>query len=120
MGLGIPPDLGRALNLYGSAADLGMCAAQFNFGVMHLMGKGVAVNEDTGTKYIFLACQQGHTSALFIMGDLLYHGKAGLPRKPEEAEKFFQQAAAAGNPEAIEALVAYGMQQPPQPPQQQQ
>jgi len=106
---GIDPNPERALHFYGSAADLGLCSAQFNFGVMHLLGKGVAVNEDLGTKYIFLAGQQGHTGALYILGDLFYHGKAGLPKKRDEAEKYFQQAALGGNAEAAEALVRYEM-----------
>jgi TPR repeat protein len=106
---GIDPHPALALRFYGSAADLGLCSAQFNFGVMHLLGKGVVVNEDLGTKYIFLAGQQGHHGALYIMGDLLYHGKAGLPKKPDEAEKYLQQAALLGNAEAAQDLVRYGM-----------
>ena len=50
-GQGVAQNLPEALKLYRQAADRGLAAAQFNLGMMHELGRGVAPDLETAFKF---------------------------------------------------------------------
>jgi hypothetical protein len=102
---------------YGRAANLGMALAQFNYGAMLAIGKGIDKDEAEAGKYFFLACQQQHPMALFVMGDFLEKGRGKVAIDKSRALEYYTDAVKAGNGEAAAAvarLTAEGVTLPEQ------
>lgn len=69
-GKDVKQDLHQAFNLYKSAADQGLTAAQLNVGRMLIDGKGTAKNEALGRQYLEKAASRGDNRASFNLAML--------------------------------------------------
>jgi TPR repeat protein len=97
-----PKDLARAESWFRRAA-----AAGNNRSIESLKGLKQARRHDTLASSPDAAMQrarEGDAQAQFDIGDLHFNGKAGGPRDPAEAARFYAQAAAQGHADAMYAL----------------
>lgn len=81
------------------AADLGHAAAQFNLGLYHANGLGIAKSDEQAVAWYRKAAEQGHASAQFNLG-LCYASGDGVPQDEEQAIEWFKKAAEQDHPEA--------------------
>ena len=68
-------DKGEALR---GAAETGDADAQYNLGVMHYQGEGVAQDPKQAATWFCRAADQGHAQAQFALG-LMYDKGYGVP-----------------------------------------
>jgi TPR repeat protein len=93
----------EAIKLLDPPANQSNSEAQFRVGIMHYHGKGVPESEKQGVYWLRKAAEQGHTEAMFELGNayLLGHDAAKLVRDPDrEAALWYFRAASAGHAEA--------------------
>ncbi|MBA3849925.1 MAG: hypothetical protein C0502_08000 [Opitutus sp.] len=97
----------EAIEWYRKAADKGHAPAQFNLGLAHELGRGVAADERAAFRHYLLAAERGLTNAQFNVGNMYAAGR-GVGQDLFEASVWFKQAAEAGLAEAQYNLgVAY-------------
>ena len=84
-------------------AELGDPEAQFNLGVMHDEGAGMAQDLAVAAGWYQKAAEQGFVDAQSNLGMMYYHGQ-GVPRDHEQAKTWFQKAARQGDQESSEYL----------------
>ncbi|MDP2137594.1 MAG: LysM peptidoglycan-binding domain-containing protein [Candidatus Didemnitutus sp.] len=89
----------EALVWYERAAGRGFAPAQFNLGLVHELGRGVAVDLRQAFRYYLLAAEQGFIPAQFNTGNMYATGR-GVGQDLFEANIWFKQAAEKGLAEA--------------------
>ena len=95
-GQGMEQDLGRALDLFRSAAEKGLRAAQKNLGEMYAEGIGMARDDAAALHWFGLAAAQGDAGAQFSLGSMYGRGQ-GVERDYAKAMEWFLEAAEQGN-----------------------
>ena len=103
-GQGVEPDMQKALDWYRRAAELGFSRAQANLAAIYLQGEeGIPVNYDEAYKWFTAAAIQGHAVAQYNLG-LMYELGLAVERSEPKALGWYNLAAKAGQPEALERL----------------
>lgn len=92
-------DYPDALRIYRELAARGVAAAQFNLGVMHDFGQGLARDPAAAVRWYRDAAAQGHGGAQFNLGGMYFDG-TGVPQDRLRAYMWFTLAATAGAPGA--------------------
>lgn len=85
-------DYQSALEEWWPLAASGNAAAQFNLGLMHTLGKGVAQDYAVAAEWCRKAAEQGHAKAQSILGFLYFKGY-GVPRDLSKAINWYRKAA---------------------------
>lgn len=99
-GLVVPQNDAEATARYRMGAAKGGVRSQFNYGQMLLHGIGVEKNEAEGLALIRKAAVRGLPEAVFVLGNIYYDGKYGLPVNHAEALALLRVSAEQGNAEA--------------------
>lgn len=73
--------------------------AAFNLGLFYLHGNGVEINGEMALYYLKRA--QNAEEALYELGEIYYHGLAGVEKNYTKASYWYLAAATRGNPRAI-------------------
>ncbi len=103
-GMGVGKNLEKALDLYKEAADLGHPEAQYNLGIAYIGGIGFEYDPVKAAAYFRNAANEGVMEAAYNLGLIYENGLLGENSKPEDALKWYKQAADQGSPEAKAAL----------------
>ena len=90
----------EAVRLWRMAADQGNLLAQYNLGVMYLVGRGVPQNDAEAVRWYRMAADQGFTLAQRNLG-FMYENGRGVPQNYAEAYKWYTLSAAQGNAVAV-------------------
>jgi TPR repeat protein len=104
---GLPKDDVEAVRLFRLAAAQSDAYAANNLGAMYMAGRGgLGVDQVEAVPLYREAANQGNPVALKNLGDVYWKGfaKAGIEKNDKTAENYYQQAADAGNSDAL-ALV---------------
>ena len=88
-------DYETALGEFARAADSGDRNAQYNVGLMHLKGQGVAVNDPEAVRWFRKAAGLGQVEAQTFLGALYADGR-GVAQDYEQAAYWLAMAAEAG------------------------
>ena len=91
LGIGLKPDLTRAVALYKAGAEKGSSLAKNRLGLMHLSGQGALQDFELGAKLICEAADTGDANAQFNCGNLHLQGK-GLEEDKKTAISYFEKA----------------------------
>ncbi len=94
-----------AYHLWLPLANSGDIEACYSLGWMYHNGYGLAINDGEAEKYWQLAAVQGHTGALFALGNLYSLGGKDVSQDYERAMNFWAQAAVLGHRDAGRALL---------------
>jgi TPR repeat protein len=103
-GQGVEKDIGQAIHWYRLAAEKGFSRAQANLAAIYLQGdEGVPVNYEEAHKWFAAAAVQNLAVAQYNLG-LMYELGLGVEKSEPRALGWYNLAAKAGQPEAIERL----------------
>lgn len=89
-GKGVPKDLGRALEMYRSAADKGHVTAQYHLAVAYGNGVGVETNEREALRWLRVAAAQGNFGAQYNLSLGLIFGPS---RDAQTAARWIKELA---------------------------
>jgi len=92
LGIGLKPDLTRAVALYKAGVEKGSPLAMNRLGLMHLSGQGALQDFQKGAEMICNAADKGDANAQFNCGNLNLQGK-GVKENKKLAIKYFEKAA---------------------------
>jgi TPR repeat protein/uncharacterized RDD family membrane protein YckC len=95
-GLGVPKDLGKAIELYRKTADKGNAYAQNNLGWLYENGAGVPKDLSKAIELFQKSANQGNAYAQSNLGWLYQNGQ-GVPKDLGKAIELFQKSADQGN-----------------------
>ena len=73
LGIGLKPDLSRAVALYKAGSEKGSPLAKNRLGLMHLSGQGALQDFELGAKLVCEAADKGDSNAQFNCGNLYLH-----------------------------------------------
>ena len=104
---GIPRDEKKALDLFERAAAAGSASALMPLADMHLNGEGTVASGAEAIEYYRQASAAGMKRAVVRMSDVYLWGKSGVEKNAEQAAALLQQAADAGNTDALLELLSY-------------
>jgi TPR repeat protein/Zn-dependent protease with chaperone function len=107
---GLPKDDVEAVRLLRLAAAQSNGYAMNNLGAMYMRGRGgLSVDEGEAVRLYQEAASQGNAVALKNLGDVYLKGlaKAGIEKDEMAARKYLQQAADAGNGDALALVGAF-------------
>lgn len=90
-------DYPTALEKFKMLAEQGDTEAQYNLGVMYLLGRGVPQDTKQAMDLWTKAADQGNADAQFNMGGLYRQGK-GVPADDKQAVAYWAKAAEQGHP----------------------
>lgn len=93
----------QAIQLLTPLANQSNSQAQFRLGAMHYHGQGVPEDEKLAVYWLRKAALQGHTEAMFELGNAYLLGQDAaklVPDPDREAALWYFQAASAGHAEA--------------------
>jgi TPR repeat protein len=103
-GQGVEKDIGQAIHWYRMAAEKGFSRAQANLAAIYLQGdEGIPVNYEEAHKWFAAAAVQNLAVAQYNLG-LMYELGLGVEKNEARALGWYNLAAKAGQPEAIERL----------------
>lgn len=103
-GQGVEKDIGQAIHWYRMAAEKGFSRAQANLAAIYLQGdEGIPVNYEEAHKWFAAAAVQNLAVAQYNLG-LMYELGLGIEKNEPRALGWYNLAAKAGQPEAIERL----------------
>ncbi len=103
-GQGVERDIQQALHWYRRAAETGFARAQANLAAIYLQGdEGVAIDYAEARKWFEAAAKQGHAVAQYNLG-LMYELGFGVEKNEAIALGWYNNAAKAGQPDALERL----------------
>lgn len=103
-GQGVTQNVDTAMDWYRRAAEAGFDRAQTNLAAIYLQGDGgVPVNYDEALKWFAAAARQGNPVAQYNLG-LMYELGLGVDKSEALALGWYNNAAKAGQPEALERL----------------
>jgi uncharacterized protein len=105
-GMGVPKDLGRALEWYRLAAEQGHTEAQARLGAHYFQGNGVARSSPEAARWSRMAAEKGHGGAAYNLAKLYHKGGEGVPADQAEAEKWAKVAMAQGFPDPFKEAPA--------------
>lgn len=94
---------GQALQLLTPLAKQSNSQAQFRLGTMYYQGQGVPEDEKLAVYWLKRAAVQGHTGAMFELGNAYLLGREAsrlVPDPDREAALWYFQAASAGHADA--------------------
>lgn len=91
LGIGLKPDLTRAVALYKAGAEKGSSLSKNRLGLMHLSGQGALQDFELGAKLICEAADGGDANAQFNCGNLHLQGK-GVTKDKKTAVSYFEKA----------------------------
>ena len=93
----------EAVLWYRLAAEQGHPGAQFNLGVMFMIGLGVGCDFAEAARLYQLAAEQGHAEAAHALG-IMYEKGLGVERYISDAVQWYIKASKMGNADAQKAL----------------
>jgi hypothetical protein len=103
-GQGVEKDIAQAIHWYRMAAEKGFSRAQANLAAIYLQGdEGTPVDYDEAHKWFAAAAVQNLAVAQYNLG-LMYELGLGVEKNEARALGWYNLAAKAGQPEAIERL----------------
>jgi hypothetical protein len=103
-GQGVEKDINQAIHWYRMAAEKGFSRAQANLAAIYLQGdEGIPVNYEEAHKWFAAAAVQNLAVAQYNLG-LMYELGLGVEKNDARALGWYNLAAKAGQPEAIERL----------------
>lgn len=103
-GQGVEKDISQAIHWYRMAAEKGFSRAQANLAAIYLQGdEGTPVNYEEAHKWFAAAAVQNLAVAQYNLG-LMYELGLGVEKNEARALGWYNLAAKAGQPEAIERL----------------
>lgn len=103
-GQGVEKDIDKAIHWYRMAAEKGFSRAQANLAAIYLQGdEGTPVNYEEAHKWFAAAAVQNLAVAQYNLG-LMYELGLGVEKNEARALGWYNLAAKAGQPEAIERL----------------
>ncbi|WP_300709601.1 sel1 repeat family protein [uncultured Desulfovibrio sp.] len=102
-GLGVEPDVGRALHWYAKSADAGHPSGMCNFGRMLEQGRGVPLDAAEAARWFDLAARRGQPEAQYNLG-MLYEQGHGVQKDDAAAAAWYSRAATANQPDALARL----------------
>ena len=94
-GIGVLPDMNKAVELLQTAADRGSARAVATLGECYLWGNGVAKDSVRGIDLIRQASELGDLQAIDLLGTCYHHGD-GVPPDFAEALRLFTKASDLG------------------------
>lgn len=94
----IRPNVDRARELYTYAASIfGDTEAQYRLGRLYLEASGDERDPRQGARWLTVAAKKGHCGAQAMLGQLLFNGDEGLPRRPVQGLMWLTIARANAN-----------------------
>lgn len=103
-GQGVEKDVPQAMQWYRKAAETGFARAQANLAAIYLQGdEGVPIDYPEARKWFEAAARQGHAVAQYNLG-LMYELGLGIEKNDAVALGWYNNAAKAGQPDALERL----------------
>lgn len=102
-GLGVEPDVGRALHWYAKSAEAGHPSGMCNFGRMLEQGRGIPPDPVEAARWFDLAARKGQPEAQYNLG-MLYEQGHGVGKDDAAAAAWYSRAAAANQPNALARL----------------
>ncbi|MFN4310007.1 MAG: hypothetical protein ACK4FK_05380 [Ferrovibrio sp.] len=103
-GQGVERDIQQAIHWYRRAAETGFSRAQANLAAIYLQGDdGVPIDYAEARKWFEAAAKQGHAVAQYNLG-LMYELGLGVEKNEAVALGWYNNAAKAGQPDALERL----------------
>lgn len=102
-GLGVEPDVGRALYWYAKSAEAGHPSGMCNFGRMLEQGRGIPQDVEEAARWFDLAARKGQPEAQYNLG-MLYEQGHGVGKDDAAAAAWYSRAAAANQPNALARL----------------
>ena len=96
-GRGVTQDYAEARRLYEQGAALGGDLAMYNLGWLYENGRGVTQDYVAAREWFERSAALGNPSAMLSLGRFYEEGRGGVPRSREQASKWYQKAADAGN-----------------------
>jgi TPR repeat protein len=103
-GQGVEKDVPQAMQWYRKAAETGFARAQANLAAIYLQGdEGVPIDYPEARKWFEAAAKQGHAVAQYNLG-LMYELGLGVEKNDAVALGWYNNAAKAGQPDALERL----------------
>ncbi|WP_409766509.1 hypothetical protein [Ferrovibrio sp.] len=103
-GQGVERDIQQAMHWYRRAAETGFARAQANLAAIYLQGdEGVSIDYAEAHKWFEAAAKQGHAVAQYNLG-LMYELGLGVEKNEAIALGWYNNAAKAGQPDALERL----------------
>lgn len=103
-GQGVERDIQQAVHWYRRAAETGFARAQANLAAIYLQGdEGIAIDYAEARKWFEAAAKQGHAVAQYNLG-LMYELGLGVEKNEAVALGWYNNAAKAGQPDALERL----------------
>ncbi|MGN0099038.1 MAG: tetratricopeptide repeat protein [Candidatus Methanomethylophilaceae archaeon] len=102
-GIGVRPDIGKALEYFEIAADKGVPDAAFCVGNEYMRGRNVEPDYGKALKYFLMASKGGDPRGSNGAGILYLCGK-GTEKDFKKAKMFFRKAVAKGHPTAHQNL----------------
>ena len=97
--LGLQKDMGKAIDLYTEAAELGSVAALSNLGHAYSRGRGVEIDLEKGIEFFKKAAIQGDAESRFNLG-LVY----GMKMNYDMASRHWLISAKMGHDKSLEAI----------------
>lgn len=102
-GLGVEPDVGRALHWYAKSAEAGHPSGMCNFGRMLEQGRGIPQDVEEAARWFDLAARKGQPEAQYNLG-MLYEQGHGVGKDDAAAAAWYSRAASANQPDALARL----------------
>lgn len=105
VGLGLPADRNQALAWYQKATAQGNTAAEAMLGHLLITGQAGASDNPKGTAHVRHAALAGDPGAMYSLGQLYESGVLQEADAKTTARQWYQKAADAGNPMAVQRLL---------------
>lgn len=102
-GIGVEPDIGRAVHWFAEAANAGNPAGMSNYGRMLEQGRGLPVNPAEAARWFDMAARQGQPEAQYNLGYLYEHGR-GVERDDSAAAAWYSRAGSLRQKDALARL----------------
>lgn len=99
-GAGVPRNDGRAVELFGKAAEAGHKRAQLNLGILYFRGQGVPRDLVSARAWLEKAASDGDPFALYALARAMAEGEGSAVADPVRAADLYRRAAAKGHPHA--------------------
>lgn len=99
----VPQREAKAGYWYRVDAEQGNAAAQYDQGLVELLGQGVPQDYDKAAQWFRKAAEQGHVAAQYDLAVMLEEGE-GVPQDYTQAAQWFRKAAEQGNVDAQSRL----------------
>jgi TPR repeat protein len=108
-GLGVAPDIGKAVHWYRLAAEQGNAGAQTNLCACYGNGNGVELDLEKAFHWCRLAAHQGYDGAQCNLGAAYYDGK-GVGQDYVQAYSWFALAQKSARHPDLKALAAQALE----------